>query len=158
MRPRKLAAAVILCAAAALGQKLESIDHLADVYNRTRSEPAAVALAKAKMRNDDREGALRLLRDFMQTNPDAAQARQLAAAIAASPELRLERVDKVLALQPSNAGLQVEKARLQIEAGLYAAALDTIRLVRAHGAERIDGLDELERTARQKLRQSRQRR
>ena len=126
------------------------IDRLADAYNRQHSEAAAVALAHAKASNGDREGALHLLKDFLQTSPNSPRAKELAAQLAASPELRLERINKAILLQPDNLGLQVEKARLQFEAGQTAAALATIRLVRARTSQKIEGLDELERAVREK--------
>jgi len=133
-----------------MGASHAAIDRLADAYNSTHSEDAAVALANAKAWSGDREGAIRLLNDFLQTNPNSPQARQLSAQLASSPDLRLERVNKAIALQPYNLALQVEKARLQYEAGRYAATLDTIRFVRDHSSQKIEGLDELERSAREK--------
>ncbi len=133
-----------------MGASHAAVDRLADVYNSTHSEDAAIALANAKAWSGDREGAIRLLNDFLQTNPDSPQARQLSAQLASSPDLRLERVNKAIALQPYNLALQVEKARLQYEAGRYAAALDTIRFVRDHTSQKIEGLDELERSAQEK--------
>jgi len=133
-----------------MGASHAAIDRLADVYNNTHSEDAAVALANAKAWSGDREGAIRLLNDFTQTNPNAMQAKQLAAQLSASPELRLERVNKAIALQPYNLALQVEKARLQYDAGQYAASLKTIQFVRDHSSKNIEGLDDLERAAKEK--------
>ena len=133
-----------------MGASHAAIDRLADAYNNSHSEDAAVALANAKAWSGDREGAIRLLNDFMQTNPNAPQAKQLAAQLASSPDLRLERVNKAITLQPYNLALQVEKARLQYDAGRYAATLDTIKFVREHSSQKIEGLDELERSAREK--------
>ncbi|HEY6136921.1 MAG TPA: tetratricopeptide repeat protein [Thermoanaerobaculia bacterium] len=133
-----------------MGASRAAVDRLADVYNGTHSEDAAVALANAKAWSGDREGAIRLLNDFLQTSPNASKAKQLSAQLAASPELRLERVDKAITLQPYNLALQVEKARLQYDAGRYAATLSTIRFIREHSSQAIEGLDELERSAREK--------
>jgi len=135
-----------------MGASHAAVDRLADVYNKTHGEDAAIALANAKAWSGDREGAIRLLNDFTQTNPNSTEARQLAAQLASSPELRLERVNKAITLQPYNLALQVEKARLEYEAGRYAASLKTIRFVRDHSSEKIEGLDELERNAQEKRR------
>lgn len=135
-----------------MGASRAAADRLADVYNSTHSEDAAVALANAKAWSGDREGAIRLLNDFMQTNPNSPQAKQLAAQLASSPELRLERVNKAMTLQPYNLALQVEKARLEYDAGRYAASLRTIRFIREHSSQKIEGLDELERSANEKRR------
>ncbi len=135
-----------------MGASHAAVDRLADVYNKTHSEQAAIALANAKAWSGDREGAIRLLNDFTQTNPNSPQAKQLAAQLASSPELRLERVNKAITLQPYSLALQVEKARLEYEAGRYAAALKTIRFVRDRSSEKIEGLDELERSAQEKRR------
>jgi len=133
-----------------MGASHAAMDRLADVYNSTHSEDAAIALANAKAWSGDREGAIRLLNDFLQTNPNSPQAKQLSAQLTASPELRLERVNKAITLQPYNLALQVEKARLQYDAGRYAAALDTIRFIHEHSSQTVEGLDELERSAREK--------
>ena len=135
-----------------MGASHAAIDRLADAYNGSHSEDAAVALANAKAWSGDREGAIRLLNDFVQTNPNAPQARALSAQLSASPELRLERVNKAIALQPYNLALQVEKARLEYDAGRYAASLKTIQFVREHSSQKIEGLDELERSAKEKRR------
>jgi tetratricopeptide (TPR) repeat protein len=130
-----------------MGVSRAAVDRLADVYNQTHTEDAAVALANAKAWNGDREGAIRLLKAYVQTNPNAAQARQLQQQLATSPEIRLERVNKIIALEPYNLALYVEKARLQDEAGQYAQALSTIQFIREHTNEKIAGLDELQHTA-----------
>src|SRR5205085_12317961 len=105
-----------------MGASHAAVNRLADVYNNTHSEEAAIALANAKAWSGDREGAIRLLNDFTQTNPNSPQAKQLAGQLSSSPELRLERVNKAITLQPYNLALQVEKARLEYDAGRYAAA------------------------------------
>jgi len=133
-----------------MGASHAAVDRLADVYNTTHSEQAAIALANAKAWSGDREGAIRLLNDFAQTNPNSPQATALAAQLSASPELRLERVNKAITLQPYNLALQVEKARLEYDAGRYAATLKTIKFIHDHSSDKIEGLDELERNARAK--------
>jgi hypothetical protein len=136
-----------------MGASHAAVDRLADVYNSTHSEDAAVALANAKAWSGDREGAIRLLNDYVQTNPNAAQAKALSAQLSSSPELRLERVNKAIALQPYNLALQVEKARLEYDAGRYAQSLKTIQFVRDHSSQKIEGLDELQRMATEKRRE-----
>lgn len=133
-----------------MGASHAAVERLTDVYNRTHSEESVIALANAKAWSGDREAAIRLLNDFTRANPNAPEARQLAAQLAASPDLRLERVDKAIAAQPYNLALQVEKARLQYEAGRYAQTLDTLRFVREHTSRHIPEVDELERAARTK--------
>ncbi|HKS25694.1 MAG TPA: tetratricopeptide repeat protein [Thermoanaerobaculia bacterium] len=133
-----------------MGASRAAVDRLADGYNSTHSEDAAVALANAKAWSGDREGAIRLLNDFLQTSPNSPQAKQLSVQLAASPDLRLERVNKAITLQPYNLALQVEKARLQYDAGRYASTLSTIRFIREHSSQKVEGLDELERSAREK--------
>jgi thioredoxin-like negative regulator of GroEL len=135
-----------------MGASHAAIDRLADAYNNSHSEDAAVALANAKAWSGDREGAIRLLNDYVQTNPNAMQAKQLAEQLSSSPELRLERVNKAIALQPYNLALQVEKAHLEYDAGRYAQSLKTIQFVRDHSSQKIEGLDDLARMAAEKRR------
>jgi tetratricopeptide (TPR) repeat protein len=68
----------------------------------------------------------------------------------ASPELRLERAKQMVEMEPYNLALRVERARLLHEAGRYAGALREIEFVRENSHDAIEGLDELERQARER--------
>ena len=131
-----------------MGAQKASVGSLTDIYDRKRTEDAAVALANAKAWSSDRDGAIRLLDQFVQENSNATQARQLADQLRASPDVRLERLGKLIALQPYNLALRVEKARLLVDAGRDSEALNEIKFVREHSRQKIAGLDELEQRAR----------
>ncbi|HEY8133910.1 MAG TPA: tetratricopeptide repeat protein, partial [Thermoanaerobaculia bacterium] len=131
-----------------MGAQKASVASLTDIYNSKHTEDAAVALANARAWNGDRDGAIRLLDQFVQDNPNATEARQLADQLRASPDVRLERLGKLIELQPYNLALHVEKARLLLDAGRDSEALNEIKFVRDHSREKIAGLDELEQRAR----------
>ncbi len=131
-----------------MGASRASIDALNDIYNTTHSEDAAVALANARAWSGDREGAIRLLDEFVQNNPNAAQARQLSDQLKASPDLRLERIGKLIELEPYNLAIRVERVRLLVDAGRDSEALKEIEFIRDHTSQKIAGLDELEQRAR----------
>jgi hypothetical protein len=131
-----------------MGAQKASVDALNDIYKKTPTEDAVVALANAKAWRGDRDGAIRLLDQFAQKNPNATQARQLADQLRASPDLRLERLGRVIDLQPYSLALRVEKARLLVDAGRDSEALNEIKFVREHSRQKIAGLDELEQRAR----------
>src|SRR5437660_7821045 len=100
-----------------MGAQKASVDALSDIYNKTPTEDAAIALANAKAWSGDRDGAIRLLNDFASNDPNATHARQLAAELRASPALQVERINRVINIEPYNLALHVEKARLLVEAG-----------------------------------------
>src|SRR5438270_7242603 len=60
------------------GASEASVDQLTDIYNNTHTEDAVIALANAKAWSGDRAGAVQLLDQFAQNNPNATHARQLA--------------------------------------------------------------------------------
>lgn len=132
-----------------MGASKPAVDSLTQAYDALHSEDAVVALANAKAWSGDRQGAIQLLNDYDAAHPEAAQARQLSAQLAASPDLRLERIDKLVELQPYNLALQVERARLQNEAGRYAESLRTIDFIHQHTHKNLPGLDELEKQDRE---------
>ena len=130
-----------------MGAQKASVETLSDIYNNTHTEDAAIALANAKAWSGDRDGAIRLLTDFTKDHPDASQARQLAENLRGSPDVRIERIGKLIVLQPYNLALHVEKARLLIDAGRDSEALNEIKFVRDHSSQKVSGLDELEQKA-----------
>lgn len=133
-----------------MGAGRASIETLRGVYNTTPNEANAVALANAMSWNGDREGAVALLSEYNTAHPGSAQTTQLADELRASPDLRLERVNRAIDAQPYNLALQVEKARLLYDAGRYSETLKTIRFIHDHSGQTIEGLAELENNAKEK--------
>jgi tetratricopeptide (TPR) repeat protein len=131
-----------------MGATRPSIDTLTRVYRASRTEENAVALANAQAWGGRRDDAIRLLSEYTATNNNAPEARQLLEQLRQSPEVRLERVSKLIDLEPYNLALQVEKARLLAAAGRDTEALRTIDFVREHEPSTISGLDEIEQQAR----------
>ncbi|HXH41012.1 MAG TPA: hypothetical protein VNN08_20460 [Thermoanaerobaculia bacterium] len=132
-----------------MGAQSLSVTTLTELYNKNQTEDAAVALANARAWNGDREGALRLLDDYVQAHPNAAQARQLSSDLRASPELRIERVSRMIEQAPYNLALRVERARLYAEAGRDGEALADVSFARDHAHGKITALDEIEARVRQ---------
>ena len=130
-----------------MGAQKASVDALSDIYNKTPTEDAAIALANAKAWSGDRDGAIALLNDFAQSHPDATRVRPLIDQLRASPDVRIERIGKIIAIQPYNLSLRVLKAQLLIESGHNSEALNEIQFVRDHTRQKIAGLDELEQRA-----------
>ncbi|MCU1349582.1 MAG: hypothetical protein JWO56_2612, partial [Acidobacteria bacterium] len=131
-----------------MGATRPSIEALTRVYRTTPNEDNAVALANAEAWGGRRDDAIVLLTDFTSSNANAPQARQLLDQMRQSPEVRLERVNKLIDLEPFNLALQVEKARLLAAAGRDSEALTTVQFVREHAPADIAGLDEIEQQAR----------
>jgi tetratricopeptide (TPR) repeat protein len=125
---------------------------LNDVYATTHSEASAVALANALAWSGDREAGLRLLRDYTAANANAPDARKLLAELQVSPELRLERVNRLIELAPYNLGLLEEQARLQLDAGRPSEALKSLDALEAHSRS-VPGANEL-RTRAESLRRA----
>jgi tetratricopeptide (TPR) repeat protein len=132
-----------------MGATRPSIDALSRVYGANRNEENAVALANAEAWGGHRDDAIRLLADYTATNANAPEARQLLDQLRQSPEVRLERVNKLIDLEPFNLALQVEKARLLAAAGRDSEALAAVQFVREHAPAQISGLDEIEQQARE---------
>jgi len=133
-----------------MGASRAAITKLTDVYGRTGSEDAVVALANAKSWSGDPIGASRLLDEYVQAHPTAMQAAQLREQLKGSPDTRLQQVNSMIALQPYNLALQVARAHLLYDAGRYAEAIKTAQFVKAHSRQKIEGLDELIASAEQK--------
>jgi hypothetical protein len=127
-----------------MGSSRAAVETLNDIYTRTPTEDAAVALANARAWNGQRDDAIALLDQYTTAHPDAGQARQLAEQLRTSPELRLERLDKVIGLMPYNLALRVTRAQLLYDAGRYAEAQKEVDFVRAHATTQIADLDPLE--------------
>jgi Tfp pilus assembly protein PilF len=66
-----------------------------------------------------------------------------------SPEIRIERVDKMITTEPYNLALQVEKARLLLDAGRYAESLRTVTFIREHSVRKVEGLNDIEKSAKE---------
>src|SRR5438093_2425434 len=130
-----------------MGAQKASVDALSDIYNKTPTEDAAIALANARAWRGDRDGAIALLNDFAESHPDATRVRPLIDQLRASPDVRIERIGKIIAIQPYNLSLRVLKAQLLIESGRDSEALNEIQFVRDHSRQTIAGLDELEQRA-----------
>lgn len=131
-----------------MGASRASVQTLTRAYDADRSQANAIALANARAWGGDREGALRLLQEFVSSHPQGSgDARQLIDQMSTSVELQLERVNKLIDLEPFNLALQVQKAQLLVDAGRDGEALQTIAFVREHSSKTIDGLDELEQRA-----------
>ncbi|HEX7155196.1 MAG TPA: hypothetical protein VF618_27250 [Thermoanaerobaculia bacterium] len=128
-----------------MGASRVATNHLRSAYDGLGSEDSAVALANARAWAGDREGAIRLLNDYMVAHPDATEASRLLASMRTSPALRLERLDKLIALEPYNLALRVNRARLLYEMEDYGEAMRTVRFVREHSAEPVADIAELER-------------
>lgn len=131
-----------------MGASAAAVQTLTRAYEANRNEDNAIALANARAWSGDREGALKLLTDFTSANPGAGQAKELLSQLSASPDLQLERVNRIIEVQPYNLALQLEKARLLVAAGRDAEALRTIQFIREHSTQEVAGLDELEQRAR----------
>jgi predicted Zn-dependent protease len=132
-----------------MGASRAAVDTLQSVYAQKPSEDSAIALANAMAWNGNREGAIKLLNDYVASNPNAYSAKQLAQQMSASPDLRIERIGRMIDAEPYNLALQVEKARLLNDAGRYAEALSTIAFVRDHSTRKIEGLDDLQKAAKE---------
>ncbi len=131
-----------------MGAEHAAITRLQQAYDRTPSEDAAVALAHARVADDDREGAVRLLTDFTASHPNAYEANRLLAEIRDSPDLQIERLDKLIDADPYNLALRYERARLLYDAGRYGQSLSTIEFIRENANGNLpEGLAELERNA-----------
>ena len=132
-----------------MGASHAAVDTLQSVYAQNRTEDNAIALANAMAWNGNREGAIKLLDDYTASNAKSGRAKQLAQQMSASPDLRIERVNRMIDAEPYNLALQVEKARLLNDAGRYAESLHTIAFIRDHSTRTIEGLDDVEKSAKE---------
>ena len=132
-----------------MGASKAAVTTLQRVYDTTPSEDAAIALANAEAWSGNREAAIQLLTDYTNAHPGSVQATQLVDQLRSSPDLQLERIDRMIEAQPYNLALQVQRARLQVQAGRYAEALKTVRFVRDHTTQKLPDLDTIERQAKE---------
>lgn len=133
-----------------MGATRPAIDRLQAAYNKNPTEDNAIALANAMAWSDNRAGAIALLNSYTQSHANAVMAKQLADQLSASPELRLERISRMIQAEPYNLALRAEQARLQYETGHYSEALGTINFIHDHQKERIDSIETLQQQAREK--------
>jgi tetratricopeptide (TPR) repeat protein len=133
-----------------MGANKPAIDRLTAAYNKNPTEDNAIALANAMSWSDNRAGAIALLNSYTQSHANAVLAKQLADQLSASPELRLERIGRMIQAEPYNLALRAEQARLQYDTGHYSEALSTINFIHEHQKERIDSIETLQQQAREK--------
>ena len=133
-----------------MGASDASVRALKQVYEQTGTPASVIALANARAWSGDREGAIQLLNNYLVAHPDSPEVSQLVSEMQASPETQLERVQRMIDAQPYNLALRVELARLQYDAGQYAAALKTAKFVHEHTSQKISLLDAIEKNSQQK--------
>ena len=136
-----------------MGNSHASIKTLNDVYTNSPSEEAVIALANARAWSGDREGAITLLNDYYQSHPQAARAHDLSAQLSSSPELRLEKLGRMIAAEPYNLALHVSQARMLYDAGRYAEAHNEVTFIREHAGAKVAGLDALDTEIQQRRRE-----
>jgi len=133
-----------------MGASDASMRTLNQLYQQTGTPASVIALANARAWSGDREGAIQLLNTYLASHPNTPEVSQLVTDLSASPETRLERVQRMIDAQPYNLALRVEMARLQYDAGQYAGALKTAQFVRQHTSQPIPQLDVIEKNARER--------
>lgn len=126
-----------------MGASAASVRVLDSAYRASPTEEAVVALANARAWHGERDRAVALLADFSTAHPNAVDARHLLNELQASPELRLERVDRMIRDEPFNLALRAERARLLFDSGRFAGAQREIDFIRKNSKTPIAGLDEL---------------
>lgn len=128
-----------------MGAERPSIERLERAHASLNSEESVTALANARAWSGDREGAVLLLENYTASNADAREAQKLLEDMRMSADIRIERIDKLIDIDPFNLALRVQRARLLHDAGRYGESLRTIAFIREHSRENVAGLDELER-------------
>lgn len=126
-----------------MGAEKLSVQRLDRAHSALNTEDSAVALANARAWSGDREGAIRLLDQYSTANPGALEAQKTLAEMRTSPDLRIERLDKMIDLDPYNLALRVERARLLYDAGRYGETLRAITFIEEHTTADVAGLEEL---------------
>lgn len=127
-----------------MGNTKAAVRTLNQAYTDSPTEAAVMALANARALNDDREGAITLLNDFYASHPQAVQAHALSLQLSASPDLRLEKLGRMITAEPYNLALRVERARMLFDAGRYGEAHNEVTFIREHSSSKVAGLDELD--------------
>ncbi|HET7712217.1 MAG TPA: tetratricopeptide repeat protein, partial [Thermoanaerobaculia bacterium] len=140
-----------------MGASRAALDVLRPAYAAAPTEESVTALANAYAWSGHREEAIRLLREHTAQHPAQVRASRLLRDLEASPELRLEQVERLIEREPFNLALRVERARLLVDAGRDSEALNTLAFVREHSSQRIEGVDELEQRAKAHREQERAR-
>lgn len=130
-----------------MGAEKLSVQRLARAHATLNNEDSAVALANARAWSGDREGAIRLLEEFTAANSGSRDAEKTLAELRTSPDLRIERLDKMIGIDPYNLALRVQRARLLYDAGRYGETLRAIKFIREHTMVDVAGLEELEQQA-----------
>jgi len=136
-----------------MGNSHAAISTLNDVYTKSPSEGAVIALANARAWSGDREGAIALLNNYYASHPQAVQAHDLSFQFASSPELRLEKLGRMIAAEPYNLALHASRARLLYDAGRYAEAHSEVTFIREHSGSKVAGLDALDTQIQQRRRE-----
>lgn len=126
-----------------MGASRAAIERLSRVYETQKTEDAVVALANARAWSGDREGAIALLDAHIAANPTHAEASTLLIEMRSSPNLQIERVERMIEAEPYNLALHFEKARLLADAERWGEARRTIRFIDEHSSREVEGLDEL---------------
>lgn len=126
-----------------MGASKLAVQRLTPVYQRTGDEETLVALANAQSWSGNREAALQLLNDYIATHPNAGAAVRLRDDIAGGPELRLEKLDRMITVEPFNLALRLERARLLLDAKRYSEALQTVEFIEQHSPRKVEGVAEL---------------
>lgn len=140
-----------------MGTSRAAIDRLRSVYEETGSEDSLEALANALAWAGRRDDALELLRAHLSANPGSDRALRLMAQIERAPQLQLERVDRLIELEPFNLALRMERARLLLDVQRYGEALRTIQFIEQRSVQPVEGLAELKQRATQGRREELQR-
>ena len=90
-------------------------ERLLRLHQQQRNEQTALALANSLAWSGDRDAALRVLSDYVATDANAVEARTAMTNFRTSPAVRVERLDKLIALDPHNLALRVERARMLLD-------------------------------------------
>jgi len=131
-----------------MGATKPAVEHLRALDQQLGSEETAVALANAEAASGNREEAIRLLENFTTQHNDAVQAKALLRELRASPDLRVEHVNHLIEREPYNLALRKERAQLNLDRGHYNEAISDVQFIHEHTKKKIDGLDDLEKEAR----------
>lgn len=127
-----------------MGESKLALQHLRHADEMQPTEASAIALANAMSWSGDRQGAMQLLTGYTAAHADAREAATLLTNISTSPDLNVERIDRMIEAQPFNLALRVERARALLAANRLSEAKKELKFVREH-TRSIDGLDALDR-------------
>jgi len=136
-----------------MGAERASLQRLEHAHELLGTEDSVIALANARAWSNDREGAINLLAGYTATHADAREAATLLSEMRASPDIRIERIDKLIGLDPYNLALRMERARMLYDAGRYGETMRTITFIRENARQEIVGLDDLQRRTEERRRE-----